>query len=519
LKRRRRSRKKLIDYTEYTFPQYQAEKAHKIVGNVLDWVVNGWLKKLIILAPPQHGKSELVSVRLPVFWLSKNPDLPVILTSYAASLAESKSKQARALIESAEHKTLFPKVGLNPALRSVEQWGVAGHRGYMKVAGVGGPITGHGAGLGIIDDPFENWEQAQSENTRKVVWDWYQKTFRTRIWENGAIVMIMTRWHKDDLAGKLIEDQGGYTLPPEAFEAEDPRPFLPANADETWLVVRLPAMAETQEERDNNNEFLGLPVGEKDPLRRKPGVPLCPKRYSLFALQALKREVGSMGWAAEYQGVPRAGEGNRFKREWFTVVDQAPAEAIQNGTLIRYWDNAATQDAGCYTAGVLLCLHNFIIYILDVVRGQWGSDARNAIMLNTTKIDGSMYNMRVMTWFEQEGGASGKDVALATVRLLAGYAAFGDPPTGSKDVRLMPFEGQAGVGNLRIIKGRWNRDYMEEFLAIPNGTYRDQADATSGAYNKAALGNPDAGAWIRAVKNRSKKGQEENANIPEPAGA
>jgi len=259
----------------------------------------------MIFAPPQHGKSELASVRLPAFWLGHRPNEPVILASYGASLAENKSRQAREIVESAEYQELFPGITTRRDSRAVNHWQLAApHRGSMLAVGVGGPITGHGAMLGIIDDPFENWEQAQSQTIRDKVWEWWRTTFRTRIWEGGAIVLIMTRWHEDDLAGRLLQEQA-----------------------DRWVVLRLPALAETQEERDENDRRLGLPTGQPDPLGREPGEPLCPKRFSRSALEELRRDVGPVAWAAEYQGVPRAPEGNRFKRHWFPIVDAAPAMA------------------------------------------------------------------------------------------------------------------------------------------------------------------------------------------------
>ena len=177
-------------------------------------------------------------------------------------------------------------------------------------------------------DPFESWEHAQSEAVRRKTAEWYHNTFRPRVWEKGCIILIMTRWHEDDLAGRLLAEQAG-----------------------EWTVLRLPALAETQEERDENNRRLHQPQGIPDPLGREPGQPLCPSRYSKPALLALQTDVGSLGWTAEYQGVPRNAEGNRFKRPWFPIVDAIPATIKKR---VRYWDKAATENGGCYTAGVLM---------------------------------------------------------------------------------------------------------------------------------------------------------------------
>lgn len=453
------ARRRLINFTGATFHQYIAEEAHSLIAHTLDQMVRGHIKRLMIVAPPQHGKSELTSVRLPAFWLGKRPNDPVILASYAASLAEKHSREARQVIEGVEYQMIFPGVSTRRDSRAVDRWQLAPpYRGSMMAVGVGGPVTGHGALLGIIDDPFENWRQAQSLTIRDHVWDWWRATFRTRIWEGGAIVLIMTRWHEDDLAGRLLQTQG-----------------------DLWTVLRLPAIAETQEERDNNDRFLGLPVGQRDPLWRTPGLPLCPKRFSRAALDGLKRDVGEIAWTTEYQGVPRAPEGNRFKRSWFKIVETVPRKARR----VRYWDKAGTADGGAYTAGVLVArTDEGLVYIEDVVRGQWSAYEREQIMKQIAQLDGLKYKGEVHIWIEQEPGSGGKESAESTIRNLSGHPVYADRPTGDKDVRLEPFAAQAEADNVKLVRGDWNGGWIEELCAIPNGTYRDQADATAGGFNK-----------------------------------
>lgn len=410
----------------------------------------------MIFAPPQHGKSELVSVRLPAFWLARRPDEPVLLSSYAADLAYSKSRQAREIVESEGFKVLFPGMATSRDSRAVNEWHLAGRRGYMKAVGVGGPVTGHGAPIGIIDDPFENWEQAQSQTHRDRVWDWYRGTFRTRIWEGGAIVLIMTRWHEDDLAGRLLEQDAG-----------------------AWTVLRLPALAESQAERDTNNTKMHLPVGLLDPLGREPGAALCPGRYSSAALGELKADVGSLVWSAEYQGAPTLPEGGMFKREWFKIVDAAPAE----GRAVRYWDKAGSADAGDFSAGVRMVKGpDNLYYITNVVRGQWSSGGRNAIMEQTAELDG----IGTVIWVEQEPGSGGKESAELSIKLLAGFPVHREPVTGEKWVRAMPLAAQCEAGNVRLVRGPWNGPFIEELTGFPTGTHDDQVDAASGAFNKLA---------------------------------
>jgi len=432
-----------------------------LIAATLDKVVTHEVSRLIIIAPPQHGKSTLASVHFPAYWFGRNPDSPIILTSYAASLAESKSRQARDLLESEDYKVLFPEIDTDKTSRSVTNWQIAHRRGELIAAGIGGPITGHGAALGIIDDPIENWEQAQSATVRDGTYEWYRTTFRTRIWEGAAIVIIMTRWHEDDLVGKLLAEKTG-----------------------VWTILRLPAVAEDQEVRDAFNKDLELPEGEPDPLGRSPGEPLTPKRFSSEELVRLKRDVGSLAWNGEYQGRPKAPEGNRFKRTWFRIVDIAPKHL----TLVRYWDKAATEGGGAYTSGVLMGRdERRNIYVLDVVAGQWSAGKREDMMKATAEKDGESYEgATVRIWVEQEPGSGGKESAEATVRNLSGFIIHIDRVTGSKEVRAEPFAVQAEAGNVHVLQRPWTHDYIEELAGFPNMRRKDKVDASSGAYNKLA---------------------------------
>lgn len=486
---RRQSRNGLLPFTCYTYPQYKVDPVHELIASTLDQVVSGEIKRLMIFAPPQHGKSELTSVRLPAYWLGRRPNDPVILASYVADLAEKHSRESRQIVESPEYAALFGKqatdefydkpIATRADSRAVHRWQLTHPwRGGLRAVGVNGPVTGHGALLGIIDDPFENWKQAQSLTMRDSVWDWWRGTFRPRIWEGGAIILIMTRWHEDDLAGRLLQVDGA-----------------------AWMVLRLPALAETQQERDQNNEYLGLPIGEPDPLGRLPGEALSPQRFSATTLVEMQKEgeVGSLAFAAEYQGVPRAAEGNRFKRIWFYGEhnDRVRPTVPEFASYVRYWDKAGTQGGtGAATAGVLLAKHEKLTYVVDVVKGHWSAGEREAEIKATAARDAlkyGQYNVRI--YVEQEPGSGGKESAEATIANLAGYIIEADPPSGNKDARLEPFAVQLEAGNVRMVIGDWNKDYIEEFVALPNGKRRDQADATAGAFNK--LHSDDAPGFMK----------------------
>lgn len=465
---RRFARRKVIDFTLYSFPNYKAEPAHRLMASRLDDVASKNIQKLMIIAPPQHGKSELTSVRLPAFWLGNNPELPVILTSYGSGLAASKSKQCRELVESQEYLALFGGATTRDDSRAADNWQLAGHKGGMLASGVGGAITGHGAALGIIDDPFENWEQAQSKNQRDKVWDWYRSTFRTRIWEGGSIVIIMTRWHEDDLIGRILKTQS-----------------------DQWVILRLPAVAESQEVRDRNNSDYGILPGAPDPLGRAEGEALCPGRYSKETLDGIKADVGSMVWDSEYQGAPRPAAGNQFKREWFKFIHASPVVVDKR---IRSWDKAASEsDGACETAGILMSrTSDGRIFVEDAVHDRVSSYGRDNLMFNTAVLDGIKYGDAVEIWHEREPGSGGLDSARATNRLLGRWPVHDEAPTGNKDVRMEPFRAQCEAGNVYLVVGKWNEAYINQMCAIPNGQYRDMGDASSQAYNKLSLGSISA---------------------------
>lgn len=456
LLRRQEARNNFLAFVRYTFPQYKVDGAHVVIADYLERALEGDIKRLMVFAPPQHGKTELATVRFPAYLLARKPESRVILTSYGASLAHKKSREARVVVESPFFADLFPNIKTDKTSRAVENWKLEGHRGEVVAAGIGGGIAGHSATLGLIDDPFRSWEEAHSQTYRDRAWNWVKGDFRQRVWEDGIIILIMTRWHVDDLAGRFLLEQPG-----------------------EWTVLRLPALAETQEERDFNNKRMGLPEGQPDPLFRKPGEPLCPKRFSKETLLEIKKFVGPNAWSAEYQGSPTIAEGNRFKRHWFKLVDIVPTNARR----VRYWDKAGSVGRGAYTAGVLIAQHNGTYFVEDAIRGQWSSHDRENIIKQTAELDRQNFG-RVDIWIEQEPGSGGKESAENTIRNLAGFSIRADKVTGSKDTRLEPFAAQVQGDNVRLKKGKWNWDYIEELCAVPNGAFRDQADASAGAFNK-----------------------------------
>jgi predicted phage terminase large subunit-like protein len=447
-----RARRNLIRFTSYTLPRYEVNWHHQVLGSYLDRVLSGEIRRLMAFMPPQNGKSELVSRRFPAYALGKYPDLRIIASSYSASLAGDMSRDVQKVMETDEYAALFPGTRL-PTNRDTESrtalhFDIVGRAGYYRAAGVGGPITGKTANIGIIDDPVKNRDEAESEAFRRSVWGWYTSTFYTRLFgDSGSIIICLTRWHEDDLAGRLLR-----------MMQEEP------GADQ-WTVLNFPAIAEAERHAD-------------DP--RTIGDPLWPSKYPLDELNRRRIVSGEYDWNALYQQHPIPPGGAMFKHAWFPIVDAAPVKARR----CRGWDKAGTNAAGDWTAGGKVAEADGIIYIEDMIRDRLSSGARNKLIRQTAMLDGDRCHIRL----EQEPGSGGKESAEISVRELAGYVVRVKPSTTDKVSRARPLASQAEAGNVRLVRGAWNRVFLDEITAFPFGEHDDQVDAVSSGFNELALG-------------------------------
>jgi len=302
-------------------------------------------------------------------------------------------------------------------------------------------------GLGSRPGVQHHAEEAESQVAREAVWQWYQTVAYPRRRPPGAIILIMTRWHEDDLAGRLLkaEKEGG----------------------EKWTVLRLPALAE-----------------EHDPLGRTPGTALWPERYDLDWLAATRETIGPRAWASLYQQSPRPQEGNLFDRRWFELIDALPP----NLTYCRFWDFATGTATGSdpdYHAGCLMGRDaEGRSYIADMKRNRYSPADLEALMRLAALSDKEQAKDGVLyIRAEKEKGAAGEQLCDHISRhVLAGYAFEGVPVTGSKEVRAMPLAAQAEAGHVKVLRGPWNGAFFDELESFPNGAHADQVDSVSGAY-------------------------------------
>lgn len=271
------ARKDLIDFCIATDKNYDPQWFHEEIAKALHKVETREIKRLIIEMPPRHGKTQLTTINFPAWYLGRHPTEEIITASYGADLAAKFGGQTRDLMGEASYKRIFPEVILKEDTRAKDYWRTKQGGGYMSV-GVGGAATGSGANIFLIDDPIKNSEEADSETYREKVWDWYTHVARTRLEKDGAIVVILTRWHSDDLVGRILDRE--------------------ALGGEKWHRITFPAVAEI------NDRFRDI------------GDPLWPGKYDAKALEATRYEIGERAFFSLYQQTPIASETQIFRPEW-----------------------------------------------------------------------------------------------------------------------------------------------------------------------------------------------------------
>jgi len=460
-------RRDLLALVEHNLPGYQAGWIHRTIADELMAFFaaceRGESPRLMLMVPPRHGKSELASKHFPAWAFSRNPDISIIGASYASDLAARVNRDVQRIMDGEVYRSAFPDIGLSGKavrstfegsyLRNSEIFEIVDHRGSYRAAGVGQGITGMGADILIVDDPVKDAEQARSERSRNAIWEWYTSTAYTRLSPGGGVLVIMTRWHQDDLCGRLLEAN--------------------ENSGDQWRVIRFPAIAEQDEEH------------------RAAGEALHPDRYPAGALEKIRGAVGEHVWASLYQQRPAPRGGGLFPVDRFEIVEHRPdrRDILMS---VRSWDKAGTSGGGAYTAGVLMHKLKDGRYVIeDVVRAQLGALDRERRIRQTAEVDG--YRTRVV--IEQEPGSGGKESAQNTIRMLSGYNVTADRVTGDKETRAEPYAAQVQGGNVMLVRGGWNRPFMDEHEAFPAGTYKDQVDAAAGAFAHLAA----RGAGIEAL--------------------
>lgn len=378
--------------------------------------------RLIVNAPPRHGKSSFISHWVPTWFLDWFPERRVILASYGADLANAWSRKVR------DEFLLNPQTWtkLKGDSKAVSTWETE-KGGGMVAAGVGGPITGRGGDLVIIDDPHKNWEEATSAVYRAKVIDWYKSTLYTRLEPGASLIIVQTRWHENDLTGYLLEEDA-----------------------EKWELVRLPAIAEE---------------GVEDPLGREPGEALCPERYSTERLEQIQKVMTSILFAGLYQQRPVPLLGGMAKRNWFKYWTELPVFDEQ----IQTWDLTFKATGTSFVVGSVWGRAGASVYLLDRVRLKAGFLEQ----VQAIKQLSIRYPEALSKYIEDAADAQAVKASLDAE--VPGIILR--PARGSKEARLAAVLGAIEAGNVFLpARAEWLDEFLGEVTAFPGSLNDDQVD-------------------------------------------
>lgn len=391
--------------------------------------------------PPRHGKTVSISRLFPAFVLGSRPDWRFILASYGATLAQKNSRYARNLIRSPLFQQRFG-IQLATDSKASDAWDIEGHEGGVDAMGVGGGVTGKGAQIIVVDDPVKSREEAESDVYREKVWDWYTDDLYTRREPNAAVIIVMTRWHSDDLVGRLLK-----------------------NEPDKWNVLNLPAIAE---------------VG--DPLGRTVGAALWTERFPIEVLRDIEQTLGTYSFSALYQQHPVPAEGGLFKRDDFLpLMTHLPPIVYA----VRYWDLAMSEKTSAdYTAGVKVGIgEDGHRYVMDVfhARVDWGNLTERIAQVIMADGDG------VVQGLEAKGYMTRAIQALNIDPRLHGYSIFPYDADKDKFTRALPVSAKVQNRSYHLLDAWWTGEFLDELCSFPYGAHDDQVDAFAGA--EAMLGD------------------------------
>ena len=417
---------------------------HELLIGKLQDVADGVCDRLMVQMPPGSAKSTYGSVLFPAYFLAAQRRAQVIAAGHTASLANYFGGRVRAAVE--EHAGWLG-LAIRKDSKAASRFALEGEREYFA-AGVRGPITGRRADLIIIDDPVKSWAEAESRASRDALYDWYRAELSARLKPGGRLVLIMTRWHEDDLAGRLM--------------AGDP----------AWENLRLPAIAES-------GDAMGRAVGEV----------LWPEWQDDAAVLRRRQEVGERAFSAMYQQRPRPPDAALFKVEAIRILAQVP-EVLRT---VRAWDLAATlPGAGRnpdYTVGLKLGLvAGGDLVVLDVIRFQGSPAQVEARIHAAAKADG----VGTILALPQDPGQAGAAQVAMLKRSLSGFQVVSSPETGAKVLRAMPAATQVDGGNVALLAAPWNENFVGEIREFPDSAKDDQVDAFARAVNTLVTTNSQA---------------------------
>ena len=442
LAKRELSRRRLLDFIRYNFPTYQVSWHHKLIVDALQRVERGELKRLMITMPPRHGKSEICSIQFPAWFLGKHPDKEIIAASYNADLAVEFGKKTRNLVRTREFGNVFTGIKLSEDSSAAGKWNTNKGGAYFATGMTGG-VSGRGADVLLIDDPIKDRADAESETIQKAMWDWYRSAARTRLNTGGSIIVIQTRWHDNDLVGRILE-----------------------NGAEGWEQLSFPAIAEQDEEFRKEGEALWPEVQVGEELFG----------YSLQALEEIKKDMGPYDFSALFQQKPIDLASQEFKKTFFHPISQAEVSKMQTRNILTI-DTAMSQKVSADSTGFCdnsINKENF--WHLKAWRERISPDGliERLFALHLARrydkigIEKTIYLDALKTFIEREQRRRG--IYLPIVELQHNSI--------NKEVRIRSLINRYASNSIYHIEGQCT-DLEEELLSFPKGRRDDVADATA----------------------------------------
>lgn len=444
LERREEARMHMAAFVPYvTEGDHKPFPHHRIICEALDRALHGTSKRLIIAAPPAHAKSVYSSHNFPGLWLGRNPKDKVIAASHTTEFAEDVGRKVRALVNNPLYQKLFD-IKISPDSRAAARWETTAGGTYYSTS-VKGSVVGRRANLILVDDPYKSKEVAYSPAERKKISEWYFTDVVPRLLPNGAIVIIATRWHEDDLTGEILKKS----------ERGEIEPFE---------LISLPAICEEP---------------EKDPMGRSYGEALWAQQYPTSKLKEIQGGLLPDEWNALYQQRPRPAETGEIKREWFIKFDKLPAE---EGPFLKVvsWDTAGTaNERSDFTVGIAcaISLKTRKFYLTDMYRKQ--------VTFETLMREVPAFN-RIHEAQAVLVENKGTGQSLIQVLRSSGQNIIPIQPQklGDKEFRFELAVPALEAGRIHIPKnGGWIAQFMEEVLTFPGGNHDDVVDAFSQLIN------------------------------------